>query len=103
MSGRPRVIALAALLIVAGAAGAIALVQSGSPTARAAGSAIPAGFATTTVERRTLTESSTVDGTLGFAHSSEIYDRIAGTYTWLPAVGAVIGRGGTLFKVDNLP
>ena len=42
-------------------------------------------------------------GTLGFAETAEIYDRIGGTFTWLPAVGAVVGRGGTLFKVNNLP
>jgi len=81
----------------------VVLVQSGGHTANAAGSGVPVGFTTATVERRTLTERSTVDGTLGFAETAEIYDRIGGTFTWLPAVGAVVGRGGTLFKVNNLP
>ena len=53
--------------------------------------------------RRTLTESSTVDGTLGYGATLELYDRLAGTFTWLPAVGATIARGGTLFRVNNLP
>src|SRR5208282_5029978 len=30
-------------------------------------------------------------------------DRLSGTYTWLPSVGAVIGRGGALWRIDNLP
>ena len=37
-----------------------------------------------TVTRRTLTESSTVDGTLGYGSTLELYDRLAGTFTWLP-------------------
>ena len=55
--------------------------------------------------RRTLTESATLDGTLGYKGSYELYDRLAeaGTFTWLPAVGDVIGRGGTLFRINNLP
>jgi len=103
MSRRRSIAALAALLLVASAAVAVVLVQSDGHTASAAASGIPAGFTTAAVERRTLTERSTVDGALGFSGTAEIYDRIGGTFTWLPAVGAVIGRGGTLFKVNNLP
>jgi peptidoglycan hydrolase-like protein with peptidoglycan-binding domain len=103
MSRRRRLLALAAIVLVAAVAVAIVLAQPGSHTASAAGSRVPAGFTTTAVERRTLTERATVDGTLGYAGGAEVYDRISGTYTWLPAVGAVIRRGGTLFKVDNLP
>src|ERR1700741_860896 len=94
MSRRPRVVALASILLVASIAVAVVLVQSGGHTASAAGSGVPAGFTTATVERRPLTERSTVDGTLGFAETAEIYDRIGGTFTGLPAVGAVIARGG---------
>src|SRR5438067_6463868 len=103
MSRRARIIALAAIMLVAGIAVTVVLVQSGGHTANAAGSGVPVGFTTATVERRTLTERSTVDGTLGFAASAEIYDRIGGTFTWLQAVGAVIRRGGALFKVNDLP
>jgi peptidoglycan hydrolase-like protein with peptidoglycan-binding domain len=103
MSRRARVVALAAVVAVLAAAVTIVLTQSGGHTANAAGSGIPAGFTTATVERRTLTERSTVDGTLGYAGTGEMYDRLAGTYTWLPAVGATIARGGTLFKVNNDP
>jgi peptidoglycan hydrolase-like protein with peptidoglycan-binding domain len=103
MSRRRSIAALAALLLVASAAVAVVLVRSDGHTASAAASGIPAGFTTAAVERRTLTERSTVDGALGFSGTGEIYDRISGTFTWLPTVGAVIGRGGTLFKVNNLP
>ncbi len=64
---------------------------------------MPAGETTTAVTRRTLTESSTVSGTLGYGSTLELYDRLSGTFTWLPTIGAVIPRGGTLFRVDNLP
>ena len=103
MSRRARIIAVGAVLVVMAAAVAVVLTQSGGHTASAAGSGVPAGFTTATVERRTLTERSTVDGTLGFSGTAEIYDRIGGIFTWLPSVGAVISRGGTLFKVNNLP
>src|SRR6185437_7994453 len=70
---------------------------------RAAATGLAPGEATATVTRRTLSESSTVDGTLGYGSSRDLYDRLSGTFTWLPAVGAVIARGGTLYRVDNLP
>lgn len=88
-------VAIAVVLVVV-------LTQSGSP-ARVPASGVPAGETTTAVTRRTLTESSTVDGTLGYGSSFELYDRLSGTFTWLPAVGAVITRGRTLFRVNNLP
>ncbi len=65
--------------------------------------ACPLGDTTASVTRRTLSESSTVDGTLGYGTTLELYDRLAGTFTWLPSVGAVIGRGGTLWRIDDLP
>jgi hypothetical protein len=99
---RARLIAAAAVVLIALAVAAI-VVGSGSSTPQRTGVGVPAGETTTTVTRRTLVESSTVDGTLGYGGSHEIYDRLSGTFTWLPAVGAVIGRGGTLFRVDNAP
>jgi peptidoglycan hydrolase-like protein with peptidoglycan-binding domain len=55
------------------------------------------------VTRQTLVESARLDATLGHGGALEVYDRIAGTFTWLPAVGAVIGRGGTLFRINEEP
>ena len=98
-----RRLAVAALLAAVIAVVAIVLVSGGHGKGGAPASGIPAGDTTATVERRTLTESSTVDGTLGYGDTLELYDRLTGTYTWLPSVGATIARGGTLFRVDNLP
>ena len=97
--------ALAALLIAGAAIVAVVTLGSSSPSRANGATGVPAGETTTSVTRRTLTESSTVDGTLGYKGSYELYDRLAeaGTFTWLPAVGDVIRRGGTLFRVNNLP
>jgi peptidoglycan hydrolase-like protein with peptidoglycan-binding domain len=101
--GRLRVAAAVAILVVALAAAAIVFLQSGSSAPNTTSTAVPAGDTTTAVTRRTLSESSTVDGTLGYGTALELYDRLAGTFTWLPAVGSVVGRGGTLYRVNNLP
>jgi peptidoglycan hydrolase-like protein with peptidoglycan-binding domain len=95
--------ALAAVLAVAAAVVAIVVLVSGGGKAAAPTTGVPAGETTATVTRRTLTESSTVDGTLGYGTSLELYDRVSGTFTWLPSVGATVSRGGTLWRVNNLP
>ena len=100
---RRRALAAGAVAVAAVAVGVVVLTQSGSPTHARSATGVPAGQTTTTVTRRTLSESSTVDGTLGYGASLELYDRLSGTFTWLPAAGAVIARGGTLFRVNNLP
>jgi hypothetical protein len=100
---RRRIAALAAVLAVAVAAAAIVLAESGSSPRASSAAGVPPGYTTTAVTRRTLTESSTLDGTLGYGKAFEVYDRLAGTFTWLPAAGAVIGRGGTLYRINNLP
>ncbi len=100
---RRRLAAALALALAILAATAIALASSGGAPRRAAAGGVPPGDTTASVTRRTLTESSTVDGTLGYGSTLELFDRLGGTFTWLPSVGAVIGRGGTLFKVDQTP
>jgi len=102
-SGRRRWLAAGALAVVAVAVLAVVLLGSGSGGHRASDTGVPAGDTTASVTRRTLSESSTVDGTLGYGSTLELYDRLGGTFTWLPSVGAVVGRGGTLWRIDNLP
>ncbi|HUB35487.1 MAG TPA: peptidoglycan-binding domain-containing protein [Solirubrobacteraceae bacterium] len=97
-----RLAALAAVLLAAIVVVAV-LLDSGAAPKSSAGTGVPAGQTTTEVTRRTLTESSTVDGTLGYGATLELYDRLSGTFTWLPAVGAIVRRGGTLWRVNNLP
>ncbi len=99
---RRRLAAIAAL-VIACAVLAVVLLNGGHGKGGAPATGVPAGDTTATVARRTLTESSTVDGTLGYGATLELYDRLAGTFTWLPSVGATILRGGTLFRLNNLP
>jgi len=98
-----RRLAVAAVVAVAAAAVAVVLVSRGHGKSGAPTTGVPAGDTTAIVARRTLTESSTVDGTLGYGTTLELYDRLAGTFTWLPSVGATVVRGGTLFRVNDLP
>jgi peptidoglycan hydrolase-like protein with peptidoglycan-binding domain len=100
---RPRRLVAGALALVVVAVPAVVLLGSGSGGHHRAETGVPAGEETASVTRRTLSESSTVDGTLGYGTTLELYDRLGGTFTWLPSVGAVIGRGGTLWRIDDLP
>lgn len=93
---------LAVGVVVAGlAAGAIVLAGGSGgasgpePSTRAT--------ATGTVARRTLAERLTATGTIGFAGESTSLGRHSGTVTALPAVGAVIRRGETLYAIDGEP
>jgi outer membrane biosynthesis protein TonB len=100
---RAQIAALAAVLAVAVAIALVVILGSSSPRKANEGSGVPAGDTTATVQRRTLSEHATIGGTLTYGSKLELYDRLAGTFTWLPAVGSVIGRGGTLFEVNELP
>lgn len=82
---------------------AVVALGSGSSGRATPQTAISPGDTTTKVTRRTLVEHTQVEGTLGYGGTSELYDRLAGTFTWLPGVGRVISRGGTLFRIDNEP
>nr|MDQ2629741.1 peptidoglycan-binding protein [Actinomycetota bacterium] len=59
--------------------------------------------ATAAVARRTLAETLTVDGTIGFAGEATAVARLSGTITWLPEVGDVVRRGETLYEVAGAP
>jgi peptidoglycan hydrolase-like protein with peptidoglycan-binding domain len=102
-SGRRRWLAVGTLALIAVAVLAVVLFRSGSSVHHGSDTGVPAGDTTASVTRRTLSESSTVDGTLGYGSTLELYDRLGGTFTWLPSVGAVIGRGGTLWRIDDRP
>jgi peptidoglycan hydrolase-like protein with peptidoglycan-binding domain len=59
--------------------------------------------ATATVQRQDLSGQTKVAGTLGYAGSASVQSPLSGRITWLPKIGRVIGRGGTLLAVDNRP
>ena len=98
---RRRALALLALL---GAVGVVVGVVATSETPskrRNADTATHSGA--TTVERRDLVETDTESGTLSYANSRTVYDRLSGTITWLPAVGQLIKPGQALLDVDGRP
>ena len=59
--------------------------------------------ATTPVERRDLVERENVDGTLGYGAAFDVASPRSGTITRLPAAGATVERGQSLFDVDATP
>jgi len=62
-----------------------------------------AAASTATVTRRSLSQTTPVNGTLGYAGSYPVLGRLPGTITWLPAIGQVIRRGQMLYQVDGYP
>ncbi len=56
-----------------------------------------------TVQRRNLVATDTESGTLSYANTQTVYNRLSGTITWAPQIGAIIKPGHTLFDVDNKP
>jgi multidrug efflux pump subunit AcrA (membrane-fusion protein) len=90
------------LLVLAGVAGAgLAYVNNGAQRTNASASTVPTSLAQVT--RRDVTDSITVDGTLGYGSSTPLASRLQGTVTWAPAPGDVINRGKPLYKIDNKP
>jgi Putative peptidoglycan binding domain len=58
---------------------------------------------TATVVSTDLANTVTVNGTLGYGATTMLTGRKAGTLTWLPTVGTVVGRGQRLYAVDAKP
>jgi hypothetical protein len=99
---RKRTVAAAGVvtvLIVGGVTAYVFVTRPAPPTAAAQ----PAPPATTTVAKTTLSNSVTLNGTLGYGKATVYTGRKAGTLTWLPAVGTVVHRGEQLYTVDAKP
>jgi len=93
--------------LVIGAAGAVAAAVAGAAVGLgggAAGTGRGTGpvLATAPVTRATLTQTQQVNGTLGYGDPVTV-NGASGVITWLPAPGAVIGRGQPVYKADNQP
>ncbi|WP_427918513.1 hypothetical protein [Streptomyces sp. cg40] len=58
---------------------------------------------TATVTRTDLSNAQTLSGTLGYSRAAPVKGARPGLVTWLPAPGATVSRGRTLYKVDNVP
>jgi hypothetical protein len=100
--GRWRTGAGLALLVVVAVLVAIVLKTGSSPSKPNTGGKTGASDATT-VKRRNLVQTDTESGTLSYAGSQTVYNRLSGTLTWLPSVGQAIKPGEALFKVDGKP
>ncbi|MFC8532814.1 peptidoglycan-binding protein [Streptomyces sp. NPDC057249] len=64
---------------------------------------LPRTGSTVPVTRATLTERTTVDGTLGYGPEIPLPVKATGTVTWLPDSGTTAERGDTLLRVDDRP
>jgi peptidoglycan hydrolase-like protein with peptidoglycan-binding domain len=63
--------------------------------------AIP--VSTASIERGDLSESSQVDGTLGFRREQKINAAVTGVMTWTPPPGSIVRRDGVLYQVNGNP
>ncbi|MEU4161823.1 hypothetical protein [Actinoplanes sp. NPDC026670] len=55
------------------------------------------------LERRDLSTSKTIPGTIGYGQSRAVQGHQEATVTWLPAPGASIKRGQQLYRADDRP
>ena len=97
--------AIGAVVLVVIAAAAVAVVSgvfdggggSGSPDANGSATSLA------TVTRRSLSETTQFNGTLGYARSYTVVAAAHGTVTWLPKVGHVVPQGHVVYAVDGAP
>lgn len=98
---RKSVIGGVVVVVVAGVVTTAALTLSGHDGKTDTGLAPPPN--TAEVTRRTLVDTTTQAGRLGYGTPYVVNGRVAGTLTKLPAVGEVISRGEPLYEVDDRP
>ncbi|MEV6304077.1 peptidoglycan-binding domain-containing protein [Actinoplanes sp. NPDC051861] len=96
---RRTVLGAATVAVVGAGAGRLLWDEPAVPSV----TSVPTGSAT--VVRTDLSTTTTLPGTLGYTGSYAVYwpGPAAGTVTWLPLPGQVIGRGQPLLAVDNRP
>lgn len=95
-----RLVTVVAALVAAGVVAAAGF-GLGGPDEPAPRGKLPPASAKITKE--TLVDTRRESGTLGYDGSRTISTRLDGTATSLPAAGAVITRGKTLYRLDDLP
>ncbi|MFI6244847.1 hypothetical protein [Streptomyces sp. NPDC051016] len=102
-AGRRRVVigAVALAVVVAGALTAAAWQNRDAKPHTAGGGAVR--VATAVVTRSDLSNTQTLDGTLGYGRTTTVKGSKAGLITWLPAAGTTMRRGEPLYRVDNVP
>ncbi|WP_204059659.1 peptidoglycan-binding protein [Microbispora corallina] len=88
-----------ALTVGAGAVAAIGL--GGETTGPRTGVDLPP--ATATVTRQTMLDTDELPGDLGYGATATLPGRIPGVITRVPLPGAVVRRGGAIYRVDDRP
>jgi hypothetical protein len=102
--GQRRWVAVAVVLVVI-AVGALGVVGGAFHRGGGGSGSTGNGAATSlaTVERRTLSQTTQFNGTLGYAGSYTVLGVLRGRVTWLPESGQVIRQGQVLYRVDQAP
>jgi len=101
---RQRTVLLVAVACVAVLGIVAAVFVATRPTASAADDGPgTVDAATSTVSRGDLTERIRLSGRLGYGQAHDLGTVLGGTVTSMPAVGEVLDRGATLFRVDDRP
>lgn len=95
-----RTVAATVVVALLAAGGATAWWLASPRDGRHATAAVP--IATAAVVRTTLTTTTQLSGTLGYAGSYAVTPQLQGTITALPAPGGVVRRGQPLYEVDGV-
>ncbi|MFI5895893.1 peptidoglycan-binding protein [Actinoplanes sp. NPDC051513] len=102
MTRRRRLLFVLPAVAIAAAAVTASTGLLGRRAASPASGALTGPPATATVERRTLTRTTTAGGNLGYGESAAVLAAGGrGMVTWLPRVGDVLERGDTVYRVDQ--
>lgn len=97
-----RVVALVTGTVVVAGAGVAGFRIFDKPE-KAVASDGPDPAQTVEIVRTDLSQAKDLGGQLGYGAGQTIKSHAEGTITWLPKVGASLGRGGVLFRVDDKP
>ena len=97
--------AIVAVVLVLAASGAVAVAGGLFDGGGGSSGSSDSGSATSlaTVTRRSLSETTQLNGTLGYEGSYTVLSQAHGTVTWLPKAGAVIRDGQVVYRVDQAP
>jgi hypothetical protein len=93
-------VGVVAVLVAGGGAGAAWRVGAFKHASPSVNTGAPAP-ATKAVVREDISQTTSVNATLGYAGSYTVTGKGAGTLTSLPSAGKVIGQGQVLYRVDN--
>ncbi|WP_158647303.1 hypothetical protein [Actinoplanes sp. ATCC 53533] len=94
---------LVAGLVVAALAAGAAVVVTRHRAAGAPRPEQPGAVATAKIERRDLSTTTSLPGSIGYGAPRPLAAHKEATVTWLPPAGATIKRGGQLLRADDRP